>query len=143
LPRIRIIVIGLPQILRDVITDIVADQPDMEVVGDLSEDAQPAMVEDLAGSFIAIPVGPSGELPEIGTSLLERRARGLRILGLSSEGRSGFLYELRPNQVAIGEVSPERLLGAIRAAAPFDVHDLPVDRGIPRPNNHPNAGLTT
>jgi DNA-binding NarL/FixJ family response regulator len=144
LQRIRIVVIGLPQILRDVITDIVADQPDMEVVGDLREDETPAMVEDLAGSFVAMRVGPSGELPDIGTSLLERRARGLRILGLSSEGRTGFLYELRPNLVAIGEVSPDRLLSVIRAAVPFDMSDLPMDRMTPRPPDaRPNAGLTT
>ncbi len=50
--------IGLPQILRDVITDIVADQPDMELVGDLPENADPAMVDDLGGTFVAVRAGP-------------------------------------------------------------------------------------
>jgi hypothetical protein len=144
LQRIRIIVIGLPQILRDVITEIVADQPDMEVVGDLPDGANPATVEDLGGSFVAIRVGNDGELPDVGARLLERRARGFRILGLSSEGRTGFLYELRPTQIAIGEVTPERLLRAIRAAIPVDGTDVSMDRATPRPSGtRPNAGLTT
>lgn len=135
--------IGLPQILRDVITDIVEDQPDMDVVGDLPEDAEPAMVEDLAGTFIAVRAGPNGELPDLGTRLLERRARGLRVLGLSSEGRRGFLYELRPTEVAIGEISTERLVNVIRAAVPFDAGDTPGDRSTaPRSSSHPNTGLT-
>jgi len=144
LQRIRIVVIGLPQILRDVITDIVDSQPDMEVVGDLGEDAEPVMVEDLAGTFVAVRAGPNGELPEIGARLLERRARGLRVLGLSSEGRRGFVYELRPTEVAIGEISPERLVNVIRAAIPFEAGETPGDRGVPpRSGPPPHTGLTT
>ena len=144
MPRIRIVAIGLPQILRDVITDIVKDQPDMEVVGDLPEDAEPVMVEELAGAFVAVRAGPNGELPEIGLRLLERRAHGVRVLALSSEGRRGFLYELRPNEFDIGEISPERLLNVIRAVIPIDADDPPGDRGTaPRSSRRPNIGLTT
>jgi hypothetical protein len=144
LQHIRIVVIGLPQILRDVIRDIVADQPDMEVVGDLPENADPAMIEDLGGNFVAVRAGPSGELPDVGNRLLERRAQGLRILGLSAEGRSGYVYELRPNEVAIGDVSPDRLLKVIRAATPFSGTDAPAEGTAATPSStRRNTGLTT
>jgi hypothetical protein len=143
LQDIRIVVIGLPQILRDVITDIVADQPDMELVGDLPENADPAMIEDLGGTFVAVGAGPSGELPDVCKGLLVRQAHGLRILGLSAEGRRGYLYELRPTEVAIGDVSPERLLNVIRAAIPFDASDTATEGAVATPpSTRPNAGLT-
>jgi hypothetical protein len=143
LQDIRIVVIGLPQILRDVITDIVADQPDMELVGDLPENADPAMIEDLGGTFVAVGAGPSGELPDVCKGLLERQAHGLRILGLSAEGRRGYLYELRPTEVAIGDVSPERLLNVIRAAIPFDASDTATEGAVATPpRTRPNAGLS-
>jgi hypothetical protein len=143
LQDIRIVVVGLPQILRDVITDIVAAQADMEVVGELPENADAAMIEDLGGTFVAVRAGPSGELSDIGDRLLERRAHGLRILGLSDEGRRGFLYELRPTAVAIGDVSPERLLNVIRAAIPFDAADTATEGAVATPpSTRPNAGLS-
>ena len=115
----------------------------MELVGDLPENADAAMIEDLGGTFVAVRAGPSGELSDIGDRLLERRAHGLRILGLSDEGRRGYLYELRPTEVAIGDVSPERLLNVIRAAIPFDAHDTPTEGAVATPpRTRPNAGLT-
>jgi hypothetical protein len=141
--RIRVVVVGLPQILRDVIVDIVAGQPDIEVVAELAADASLAVVKNLDASVVAMSVGPSGELPEIGWRLLATPAADLRILGLSSEGRSGFLYQLRPSQVAIGEVSPERLLSVISGAVSIDQGEAQADRFGRRPNGTgPNAGLT-
>jgi hypothetical protein len=48
------------------------------------------------------------------TSLLEAVPR-LRVFTLAADARMTWLYELRPERVALGELSPEHLAAAIRA----------------------------
>jgi hypothetical protein len=38
------------------------------------------------------------------------------VLAVTPDGRRAFLYELRPELIALGEASPDVLLQAIRAA---------------------------
>ena len=113
--RIGIGLIGMPRILREVITTIVADQPDMEIVGEVPEDADPAEVDALGASFITVGLDRSGALPPTAGRLLADRT-AVPMLGLSAEGRIGYLYELRPHRQPIGEVSPEVLLSTIRSS---------------------------
>ena len=40
----------------------------------------------------------------------------LKILAITSDGHRATRYELRPHQVVIDEISPERLVDAVRAA---------------------------
>ncbi len=41
----------------------------------------------------------------------------LRILAIADDGRTGRLYRLRPESVSLGELSSDRLVAAVRAAA--------------------------
>jgi DNA-binding NarL/FixJ family response regulator len=41
----------------------------------------------------------------------------LKALDVRSDGRKGYLYELRPERKRLGELSPESLVTAIREAA--------------------------
>jgi hypothetical protein len=113
--RIGIGLIGMPRILRDVITTIVADQPDMEIVGEVPENADVSEVDALGASFLTVGLDPSGVLPPTAGRLLSDR-NAVPMLGLSAEGRHGYLYELRPHRQPIGEVSPDVLLSTIRSA---------------------------
>jgi hypothetical protein len=46
-------------------------------------------------------------------ALLFDRPR-LRLLGISGDGSSGWIYELRPHREALGNVSPGELIAAVR-----------------------------
>jgi hypothetical protein len=113
--RIGVGIIGMPRILRTVITSILMDQPDIEVVGELPEDADLAAVEALGATLFTVGLGRTGELPAAAEHLLADHA-AVRMLGLSREGRLGYLYTLQPHREPVGEVSPETLLAAIRSA---------------------------
>ena len=55
-------------------------------------------------------------LPRDCLALLLDRPR-VRILGIEAHEGLAWLYELRPEQIEIGEVSPEEVVGSIRDAA--------------------------
>jgi DNA-binding NarL/FixJ family response regulator len=40
----------------------------------------------------------------------------LKVLAITDEGRESYLYELRPHEVALGQLSAATLLGAVRAS---------------------------
>ena len=109
----RILLAHMPHMLRSIIRDIVSDEPDMEVVGELAGQAGlPAMIEQTGATFVI--VGHEGQdLPEALRELFPFRPSA-RILAVAGEGRTGILYELRPQRVPIGELSASRLLAAIR-----------------------------
>ena len=54
-----------------------------------------------------------GAPPPFGWELFAADPRP-RVLGIASEGREGFVYELRPYRMPIGELSPETLVNAVR-----------------------------
>jgi len=110
--RIRILVGGMPRMLRDIVEDVVAAQPDMELLagGDASDlvttikAKQPDLVvvaEQWAGLNL-----PHQQL------LVDNRR--LRVLVVTAGGRDARLLELR--QVPVIDVSSQRLVDAIREA---------------------------
>ena len=93
----------------------VARTYDMGVVGraasldelhDVAEETDPDVV--IVGLHDA-------ELPQACLELLLERPR-LKVLGIEEQDGHVQLYELRPEQVEIGEVSPDEVVDTIRAA---------------------------
>jgi two-component system, NarL family, response regulator DesR len=115
LERIRVLVAEIPQMLRDICTQVVGEQPDMVVVGESSEGMELLMAVGRTGADIVVLGLHDSELSGIGSHLLDAYPH-LKVLGLTADGRRAFLYKLRPEKVPIGEVSPQRLLAAIRVA---------------------------
>jgi hypothetical protein len=111
LNTIRIYLLGMPRMLRSLVRDILEREVDMEIVGETAT-SEPA--EILATDPNMVIVGmESADLPPAGTSLLSDLSK-VRVLGLSPQGRSGYLYELRPRRQPVGEVSPQSLVKVIR-----------------------------
>ncbi len=102
--------------LSDIITDIVTSQADMEIVGTLADPAAIAATVAETDADVVVLGLPDEELPSEYVALLGARPQ-TRLLGVSGDGRRAFLYELRPYRSALGEVSPEALVEAIRTAA--------------------------
>jgi DNA-binding NarL/FixJ family response regulator len=109
----RIVLADLPQMLRSIIQDILAGEPDMEVVGELPGQAEvPAMVQQTGATFVIVrQTGP--DPPAIFQNLLAAQSP-MRVLAIADEGRAAILYELRPRRIPIGEFSAARLVAVIR-----------------------------
>jgi DNA-binding NarL/FixJ family response regulator len=119
LQRLQILLVDMPLMLRELIEEAVAAQPDMNVVAAIPDagslltatrEKQPDFVlfgvnqEDAKG-FPAACLALLGESPRT------------QALGIEAIEGHAYLYELRPQRTALGEVGPEDLVTAIRKAA--------------------------
>jgi len=103
----------MPRMLCDILADVLSAESDMEVVGVLSSRSKlRATVAETRADVVVLALGDS-RLPEDCGRLLHAHPR-IRVLGVTSDGRRGFLFGLRPLKVSLGELSPQRLVNAIR-----------------------------
>lgn len=108
--------LGMPRMLRDLLGGIVGPEPDMEIVGEAEDEGDvPAAIGRTGAEFLIVGLNGS-DLPPVSAPVLFQRP-DVTVFGLSTEGRQGYLYELRPHAVPVGEVSPGLLLDIIRRAA--------------------------
>jgi DNA-binding NarL/FixJ family response regulator len=113
--RIRIVFAHLPLMLRDILRSAVAGQSDMEVVGEVAEvEELPFTLRRTAPDVVILGLH-QWEVPELFTPLFDEDP-WVKILAVTSDGREAVLYELRTHAMPIGEVSPQGLAKAIRAA---------------------------
>jgi DNA-binding NarL/FixJ family response regulator len=114
--RIRILLADMPRMLLDMITDIVALHCEMIIAGKMQDTAEiSAAVKNTKADVVILnepAIGPSQDHQE----LLYSRPH-LRVLSITSDGHNFFLHKLRPVRAALGEVSPESLVQAIRSSA--------------------------
>jgi DNA-binding NarL/FixJ family response regulator len=110
--RARIALVELPRIMREIIERAVADQPDMEIVGELPASTLP---EALDGAGVDVVISGTNYDCASLRELLDERPR-LKVLAVADDGRDAFLFELRPTRTRLGEVSPQTIVDAIRNA---------------------------
>ncbi len=124
--NIRILILGLPLMLQQIVRRIVAQAPDLEIAGeyeglsamtgyppepfDRSEEQPEVVILGLDHEAS----DSESQVPDAARLVLERLPRA-KVLGLSSDGRRGFLYELHPQMMPLGELSPHELVDAIRS----------------------------
>lgn len=114
---IRVLIVGLPRLLMEMVEEAVRDQMGMEVVAasvDLSH-----FEEEVARARpeFAIVGLERDELPDECRDFLDERAR-VKVLGIGSSNGNAYLYKLRPERSSLGDVSPSDVVAAIRAASP-------------------------
>jgi DNA-binding NarL/FixJ family response regulator len=113
---IRVLLVDMPRLLRDLIERAVANHPELTVVGTEPDvDAFGRAAAEVGAEFVIVGL-EGGELPPGANSFLAERASA-KVLGVEADDGTAFLYELRPRRVPIGAVTPDELAGAIRAAA--------------------------
>jgi DNA-binding NarL/FixJ family response regulator len=121
--------------LCDIIADVVTREPDMKVVGRLpSREGLRSTVAKTGADLVVLGLDDSG-LPEDCRQLFHSQPR-IRVLGVATDGRRGVLYELRPVEASLGELSPERLVEAIRTGDPTGVQPMKRDRAGRQPAPH-------
>ena len=114
--RIRILLAGMPRMLLDMITDIVALYTEMMIAGRMQDTADLRTAVKKTRADVVILNEPAIGPPQNYEELLYSRPR-LGVLSITRDGRHFFLHKLRPVRTALGEVSPESLVQAIQSSA--------------------------
>ena len=112
---IRILLAQLQGMLRDVVLQLLDGQADMTVVGDMEDPIDTLLAAERTHADVVVLGMEDDELPGVASHLLDEYPY-LKVLAVTPDGRRAFLYELRPELVALGEASPDVLLQAIRTA---------------------------
>ena len=100
--------------LGDIIRGILEAASGVEVAGDFSLTEVGFDAVEAAGADVVIAPSDRPELPDVWRRLLVRRPQ-TKVLTVGGDGREGFLYELRPYQVPLGEISPQTLIDAVKS----------------------------
>jgi DNA-binding NarL/FixJ family response regulator len=111
--RIRILLAEIPPMLSDIVRDTVANEGDMMVVGEFTE--RGALLEGLASGGADVVILGTSEPEEAAVPYrILATSPHIKVLMLEIRGRRAVIYELRPRRRPLGDVSPQRLVKAIR-----------------------------
>lgn len=118
LKPIRVLLLGMPTMLRQIVRRIAEDAPGLDVVAELP-DANLDSPEILIAEPDVVIMGADRISEDDVTNLLRQR-HAIRILGISADARQVTLHELRPQRVPLGELAPAILVAAIRGGRPCE-----------------------
>ncbi len=112
---IRVLIANRPRLMRELVMATISEQPDIEVVGVIEDEASIAgMVEHSRPDVLIIALDRSEDRPHICDVLLDRYPQ-LRILALAAESDSTICYwanlDIRSDRI---ENSEESILSALR-----------------------------
>lgn len=118
--RIGILLGEMPRMLRDVVDNIIAVEPDLYVIAeDVEADALVESVERERPDVVVLWLRP-GSPPTTCEDLLGRFPR-LAVVALEEGGQRASIYMMRPMRFRLAEISRTDLVTAIRRAARADV----------------------
>ena len=115
--RVRVLVANRPRLMREMVLATIADQPDIEIVGDVGEAANLAeMVDQVRPDVLIVALDEPERQPGERGFLLGRYPR-MKILALAPEQNRGLFYwaivDIRSKPV---ESSEAGILSALRDA---------------------------
>jgi chemotaxis response regulator CheB len=116
LAKIRVLLVAIPPMLVDGLRQIVAEQPDVEVVGDFADYGVELLVAvgQTRADVVILGVSTS-ELPGVCSHLLGEYPR-VKVLALTADGRTAFVHGYRTQTVQIEEASWRGLIDMVRSA---------------------------
>jgi len=116
LDDIRILLVDMPRLAREMIDAAIATQRDMCVVDVATErDDLLAAARRTQPNFVIVGL-EDDTLPDDCLQLFDEQPK-VKFLGLETNGAHACLYELRPERRPLGDVSPADIVDAIRSAA--------------------------
>ncbi len=115
---IRILVANHPRLMREAVLAAFADQPDVEIVGEVSDQAEiPDRVNQTLPDLLVVTLDDSGKRPAICDAVLHAHPR-VRIIAVSSaQNRSICYWAVLQIQSKNIEPSEESMLTAARTMA--------------------------
>jgi len=121
-PQTRVLLAGVPDLLRVIVVDAVGRTDDLRVVGEVASLDAADAARGAAEADVVIAALDGDRLPASAVALMYARAR-LGVLGIVVASGDAELWQLRPHCTRLGDVSPEELVSAVRAAAAPPPHD--------------------
>lgn len=117
---IRVLVANKPRLMRELVLATISDQPDIEIVGQIQDEADiEKAVAQTRPDFLIVSLEESDQLPNSCRILFERNPH-LRVIAIASNRESTICYwaslNIESNRI---ESSEESVLGALRGKVQF------------------------
>lgn len=115
--EVRVLVANQPRLMREAVLAAVSKQPDIKVVGEVSEEAEIlAALERTEPDFLIIALGASDERPSICDFVLEGRPQ-LRVLAIAPNRDTAIFYWVSGGEICASRVdtSEQGVLSALRS----------------------------
>src|SRR5579872_369725 len=112
---IRVLVANRPRLIRELVIATISDQPDIEIVGEVDQEAEiETAVEETEPDFLIVALEKSGRLPVYCQTILKSYP-AMRVIAIAPDRNSSMFYwaslKIESNQI---EASEEGVLGALR-----------------------------
>jgi DNA-binding NarL/FixJ family response regulator len=112
---IRVLVANRPRLIRELVMATISDQPDIEVVGEIQQEAElENAVEETRPDVLIVALEKSDRIPDVCASILRNHPQ-LRVIAIASDRNSSMSYQaslhIESNQI---EPSEAGVLSAIR-----------------------------
>jgi DNA-binding NarL/FixJ family response regulator len=116
--KIRVLVANRPRLMRELVLATISDQPVIEVIGEIQDDATLAhAVAEEKPDFVIVALDGKDQRPTICDVLLEMN-RNLKIIALAPERNRGIcLWAVTNIQSTSVESSEEGILNTLRGKA--------------------------
>lgn len=113
--KIRVLVANRPRLMRELVMATISDQPDIEVLGEIADDAEIAhVVAASKPDFVIIALDRLDQRPALCDDLLALHPE-MKILALAPERNSSvFFWSVMDIRSARVESSEEGILSALR-----------------------------
>lgn len=113
--KVQVLVAIAPRLMRELVLATMADQPDMEIVGEVGEESEILnAVDRTKPDFLIIALGRSDERPPICDAVLQKYP-SVRVLAIAADRDSTIFYWLSPEiRSSRIETSESGLLQALR-----------------------------
>jgi hypothetical protein len=112
---VRVLFGDLPADLHDAVSEVVAGEPDFELVGVA---AKPSALLYAAGTLradVVVVAAAGGEMPGVATHLLDQYP-GIRVVAVAPQAGTALVYALAPRVDRFTGSSPAELVRALRRA---------------------------
>jgi chemotaxis response regulator CheB len=112
---IRVLVANQPRLMREMVVATLTDQPDMEIVGEVTDDAEiSSQVTKILPDLVVISLDDSGKRPVLCDTILRKHPE-VRIIAVASQTNDAVFYwasfNIHSNEI---ESSEEGILSAAR-----------------------------
>ena len=111
--KIRVLLAQMPNMLGDIIGQILVSMPDVMLVERIGDGKDLLTAVRRTRANVVLAERGADDERETYAPLLYARPR-LRIIAVAGDGSTGLLYELRPQRIAVGEMSADALAKAVR-----------------------------
>ena len=110
-PNVRVLLLEVPRLVRDVLTHAIEAEPEMELVSERRSD--PTLAGDTrAPDVVIVGTRRRDDLQRV-EAILWRWPHS-QVLTVTMDGHQASLYQLEPQQTELGELSPGELVNVIR-----------------------------